>query len=261
MIKRMKFLKVFVVGMMLGTVGTASAATETKLLFDMPNVDLRDKASLQRGARTFMNYCSGCHGLEHLRYEQMARGIGLVDAEGRVMENVMKANLLFTADRVGDLMQTAMTKPQSAEWFGIKVPDLSLITKSRGSDWVYNYLLAFYPDASRPFGMNNAVFPDVAMPNVLVDVQGVQEPILHVIGYDDDNRPITETVGFELVEPGELTPPEFQQMIYDLTNFMVFASDPKKLQRERIGGLVIIFLVIFTAFAYMLKREYWKEVK
>jgi len=154
-----------------------------------------------------------------------------------------------------------MTKKQSASWFGIKVPDLSMITKVRSQNWVYNYMLSFYPDAQRPMGVNNSVFPDVAMPNVLVDVPGVQEPILRTIGYDDDNRPVQEVVGYELVEPGELSPPEFQQVVYDITNFMAFASDPKKLQRERIGGLVIIFLMIFTAFAYMLKREYWKEVK
>lgn len=229
-------------------------------VYEMPKVNLRDQASLQRGAKYFMNYCSGCHGLEHLRYSQMAQGIGMVDAQGKPLDKIVKANLVFSGEKLGDQARSAMTKEQSKTWFGTKVPDLTLETKVRGPEWVYNYLLSFYPDANRPWGVNNAVFRDVAMPNVLESLQGVQKPVTKTTGMDADNRPIEEIVSFELVQKGELTPEEFQQVAYDITNFLVYTSDPKKLQRERVGVIVILFLIIFTAFAYLLKREYWKDV-
>lgn len=241
--------------------GQALAASESvHFVYKMPDINLRDQASLQRGAKYFMNYCSGCHGLEHLRFSQMATGIGMADADGKPLESIVKANLIFSGDRIGDLAVTSMTKDQSKAWFGTKVPDLTLETKIRGPQWVYNYLLSFYPDAHRPWGVNNAVFRDVAMPNVLESLQGVQKPVMKTIGKDADNRPIEEITGFELIQKGELTPHEFQQVAYDITNFLVFASDPKKLQRERLGVIVILFLIVFTAFAYLLKREYWKDV-
>lgn len=241
--------------------GTSFASTEgDHLLYKMPSVNLKDQASLQRGAKVFMNYCSGCHGLEHLRFSQMAQGIGMVDAEGKPLDKIVKANLIFSSDKIGDTAQSVMSQEQGKAWFGTKVPDLTLETKVRGAKWVYNYLLAFYPDPNRPWGVNNAVFQDVAMPNVLESLQGIQRPILETVDVDADNRPIQQIVGFELVSKGEMTPAEFQQAMYDVTNFLVYASDPKKLQRERIGVIVLLFLVIFTAFAYLLKREYWKDI-
>jgi ubiquinol-cytochrome c reductase cytochrome c1 subunit len=190
----------------------------------------------------------------------MAKGIGMVDSEGKPLDKIIKANLIFSGESIGDQAQASMTKDQGKAWFGTKVPDLTLETKVRGPEWVYNYLLAFYPDVNRPWGVNNAVFRDVAMPNVLESLQGVQKPVMKTVGMDADNRPIDEIIGFELVTKGEMTPEEFQQVAYDLTNFMVYASDPKKMERERTGVIVILFLIIFTAFAYLLKREYWKDI-
>lgn len=261
MSKSMKAIQKTLASMLLVAAGSCLASGgATHFVYEMPEVNLRDQASLQRGAKYFMNYCSGCHGMEHLRYSEMAQGIGMVDASGKPLDKIVKANLIFSGERMGDQAKSAMNKEQGKAWFGTKVPDLTLETKVRGPEWVYNYLLAFYPDANRPWGVNNAVFPDVAMPNVLESLQGMQKPINKTIGMDADNRPINEIVGFELTQKGELTPEEFQQVAYDLTNFMVYASDPKKLDRERVGVIAILFLIIFTAFAYLLKREYWKDV-
>lgn len=258
---RKKTLQTVLATVLLGVAGLSCAAGgAAHFVYDMPGVNLRDTASLQRGAKYFMNYCSGCHGLEHLRYSEMAKGIGMVDADGKPMDKIVTANLIFSGDRLGDQAVTAMTKEQAKAWFGTKVPDLTLETKVRGPEWVYNYLLSFYPDANRPWGVNNAVFRDVAMPNVLEALQGVQKPIIKTVGMDADNRPIDEIVGFELVHKGEMTPEEFQQVAYDITNFLVFTSDPKQLQRERLGVIVILFLIVFTALAYLLKREYWKDI-
>jgi ubiquinol-cytochrome c reductase cytochrome c1 subunit len=256
--KAIQWILVCVLGSISGLSFAASAAVP--MVYEMPKIDLRDQASLQRGATIFMNYCSGCHGLEHLRYTQMAKGIGMVDGEGKTLDAIVTANLIFSGDRIGDLAAASMTKDQGKAWFGTKVPDLTLETKVRGPEWVYNYLLAFYPDPARPWGVNNAVFRDVAMPNVLEGLQGVQKPLYKTIGTDADNRPIEEIIGFELIQKGEMTPEEFQQVAYDVTNFLVFASDPKKLERERLGVIVILFLIVFTALAYLLKREYWKDI-
>lgn len=260
MSKQIKTLKTVLAGFLLSTACLSfGSGGATHFVYEMPDINLRDQASLQRGAKYFMNYCSGCHGLEHIRYTQMAQGIGMVDADGQPLK-VVQTNLIFSGERLGDMAITSMTKDQAKAWFGIKVPDLTLETKVRGPEWVYNYLLSFYPDASRPWGVNNVVFPDVAMPNVLESLQGLQDPVYQTIGKDDNNRPIREPVGFELIEQGELTPEEFQQVVYDITNFLVYTSDPKQLQRERLGVIVILFLIVFTALAYLLKREYWKDI-
>ncbi len=238
-----------------------AAAAKVDFIYDMPKVDLRDQASLQRGAKYFMNYCSGCHGMQYMRYSQMAEGIGMTDADGQVAEAIVLANLVFSGERVGDQIKAAMTKEQGKQYFGINIPDLTLGAKVRKPEWIYNYLLGFYPDDTRQWGTNNAVFHDVAMPNVFSDLQGLQVPVTRILYYDDDNRPVEEIIGFELVREGTHTPEEFQQAMYDLVNFMSFASDPKKLKRQRIGVIVILFLIVFTMLAYLLKREYWKNIK
>ncbi len=259
----MRVIKTFCFAMMLFAFsGSAFAASaQVDFIYDMPEINLRDQASLQRGAKYFMNYCSGCHSMEYMRYKQMAEGIGMTDADGQVAESIVKANLMFSSDKIGDLIKSSMTKEQAQQYFGIKVPDLTLAAKIRKPEWIYNYLLGFYPDDKRPWGVNNAVFRDVAMPNVFSTLQGIQIPVKRIMSYDADNRPEEQIVGFELIQQGEFTPEEFQQAMYDLVNFMVFASDPQKLKRERVGVMVILFLIIFTMFAYLLKREYWKNIK
>lgn len=239
----------------------AAASGDAHFLYAMPKVDAKDQSSLQRGAKYYMNYCSGCHGVRYMRYSQMAQGIGVTNAKGDIDAAIVKSNLMFTADNIGAPMVTAMDPKQAKIWFGTKVPDLTLETKARGPEWVYNYLLSFYPDPKRPFGVNNAVFPEVAMPNVLANLQGLQQPVYKTVGYDENKRPIQVIEGFELVEKGALSPQEFQQVTYDIVNFLSFAADPKKTERERAGVIVLLFLVIFTLFAYLLKREYWKDVE
>lgn len=241
----------------------AFAAGPTNYLFEMPKMDPTNQASLQRGAKYYMNYCSGCHSLQYMRYERMARDIGMTDDKGEVLSDVVKKNLMFTSDRIGDQIFVAMQPEESRHWFGVTPPDLSLTSRYRGEKWIYNYLLSFYMDDKKQWGVNNALFPDVAMPNVLINLQGEQKPIytsheIDVGGQKVIHKTIT---GLELVKQGELTPEEFENVVYDIVNFMSYVGDPVKVEREHIGTLVIFFLLVLLVFAYLLKREYWKDVK
>jgi len=177
-----------------------------------------------------MNYCSGCHSLKYVRYKGMAQDIGIVDSDGKVLEQAVKDNLLFTGERITDPIMTAMPKADAANWFGIAPPDLSLVARSRSADWLFTYLRSFYPDSKRPWGVNNRLFPDVAMPHVLLSLQN------------------------------QLSPAEYDASIRDLVNFLVLMGEPKQLERERLGVWVLIFLGILLVFSWLLKREYWKDV-
>ncbi|MGA2655401.1 MAG: cytochrome c1, partial [Gammaproteobacteria bacterium] len=220
-------------------------------------------ASLQRGAKYYMNYCSGCHSLQFMRYERMARDIGMTDDKGEVLTDIVQKNLMFTTDRIGNQILVAMQPEESRHWFGVTPPDLSLTSRYRSDKWIYNYLLSFYMDDKKQWGVNNAVYPDVAMPNVLINLQGEQKPVYtkHEIDVNGQKVVHKTITGFELVKPGELTPQEFELVVYDIVNFMSYVGDPVKLEREHIGTLVIFFLLMLLVFAYLLKREYWKDVK
>lgn len=215
--------------------------------------DLSDRASLQRGAKLFMNYCSGCHSLQHLRYSRMAEDLGLSEEE--VMEN-----LNFTGAAFGDHIMSSMPADQAAEWFGVAPPDLSLTVRSKlgGPDWVYTFLMSFYQDDSSALGWNNTWFPDVSMPNVLWELQGLQRPVM---GQAD---PATGEPGIERLEiavPGSQTPQEFQRSVRDITAFLEYAAEPIALKRYSIGVWVLVFLVFFTLLTWLLKQEYWRDVK
>ncbi|HOB60552.1 MAG TPA: cytochrome c1 [Candidatus Competibacteraceae bacterium] len=215
-------------------------------------IDPHDKASLQRGAKLFVNYCMGCHSLEHQRYNRMGRDIGLTDEQ-------VKENLIFTGAKVGDTMKNAMPKADAKRWFGVTPPDLTLIARSRGVDYLYTYLQTFYQDPSRPFGVNNAVFPNAGMPHVLWQLQGMQKPIYEV--HKDASGHETKVLkDFELVQPGSMSPPEFKEAMADLTNFLAYAGEPIKLERQKIGIWVLLFLVLAFGVFYLLKKEYWKDV-
>lgn len=190
---------------------------------DDADIDLSDNESLQRGAKLFMNYCLSCHSAKYQRYNRMARDLGMTEEE-------VKANLMFITDKIGDTMEIAMDPNDAAEWFGTAPPDLSVITRARGVDWVYTYLRSFEPDDARPFGVNNKVFPDVGMPHVLWKLQKDQT----VEKFDSDMR--------------------------DLTAFMAYVGEPIALERKRIGTYVLIFIAIFFVLSYLLKKEYWKDV-
>ena len=221
--------------------------------------DLHDTASLQRGAQTFANYCMGCHSMGHARYNRVAKDLG-------IPEELMMENLVFADKKFGDLMTISMDKADSKRWFGNPPPDLTLVARVRRPDWVYTYLHSFYEDPSRPWGVNNVVFKDVGMPNVLGHLQGTQKmgTAEVKVGYDTlTGQEITEEHEnvLYLAEEGELSEEEFDKLVYDLVNYMVYMAEPIALERQTLGWWVLLFLAIFFVPVYMLNKEYWKDVK
>jgi len=230
----------------------ALAAGGTGVPLQQANIDPEDKASLQRGAQLFVNYCLSCHSAAYQRYNRTGRDIGLTDEQ-------VKANLMFAADKIGELMEVAMRKEDASVWFGTAVPDLSLVARSRGVDWLYTYLLSFYADPSRPFGVNNIVFRDVGMPHVLWGLQGLQAAVYkEVEGHDGEKTEMFDK--FELVQEGTMTEVEYKRAMRDLVNFLAYVGEPAKLERIRLGYWVLGFLLVFFVVSYLLKKEYWKDV-
>lgn len=219
---------------------------------DKANNDLSDQASLQNGAKLFMNYCFGCHSAQYQRYERVARDIG-------IPVELLKDNLMFDPEaKVGDLMVNSIPQDSAAKWFGAPPPDLTLVARVRGTDWLYTYLRSFYADPSRPFGVNNVVFPSVGMPHVLEELQGIPTPVYetHVV----DGEEVTKVVGIESDGTGELNDEEYDNAVRDLVNFLEYSGDPVKLERHALGWWVMGFLVIFTIVVVLLKKEYWRDV-
>jgi len=215
-------------------------------------VDTSDTKSLQRGARIFVNYCMGCHSAAYMRYNRLGKDLGITD-------EVLKSNFMFGTDKIGDTMSIAMKSADAINFFGVAPPDLSVIARSRGADWLYAYFMTFYSDPSRPFGVNNLQFKDVAMPHVLWELQGTYKPAYKTVTHKDGTE-IEVIDGLEQVSPGKLTPEEYKSTIYDLINFLVYLSEPAKFQRQNIGIWVIIYLLAFLVLAYLLKKEYWKDI-
>lgn len=215
--------------------------------------DLSDKASLQRGAKLFMNYCSGCHSLQHLRYSRIAEDLGLSEEE--VMEN-----LNFTGAAFGEHIVSAMPSDNAADWFGVAPPDLSLTVRAKlgGPDWVYTFLMSFYQDESSALGWNNTWFPDVSMPNVLWEMQGLQRPVL---GAPDPTTGEPTIERLEVAQPGTQSAEEFQRSVRDITAFLEYAAEPAALKRQGMGVWVILFLAFFAFLTWLLKQEYWRDVK
>ncbi len=226
----------------------AFASSEHGAKLDPVNIDLNDKASLQRGARIFVNYCLSCHSASYMRYNRMGHDLGISD-------ELVKENLLFAADKVGDLMKAVMPKEDAKLWFGVAPPDLSLIARARKPAWVYTYLRSFYRDPESHSGWNNIVFPHVAMPHVLYEWQGDQRAV-----FKKDAHGVEEFAGFNLERPGSMSAKEYDAAMRDLTNFLVYLGEPAKLVRYQLGVYVLIFLAVFLIFAYLLKKEYWKDV-
>ncbi len=217
-------------------------------------IDLHNKASLQKGAKLFVNYCMGCHSLEHQRYNRLARDIGLTDDQ-------VKEHLIFTGAKIGELMKNAMPKADAKQWFGVPPPDLTLIARSRGADYLYTYLQTFYLDPTRPFGVNNAAFPNAGMPHVLWELQGWQKPVYEIHKGKGKDSPDTKVLtGFELVQPGSMSPPEYKEAMADLVNFLAYVAEPIQLERQRIGIWVVLFLFLASVVFYLLKKEYWKDI-
>jgi ubiquinol-cytochrome c reductase cytochrome c1 subunit len=219
---------------------------------DDANIDLTDQASLQSGAKYYMNYCMGCHSLKYMRYNRMAEDLGIDEVD-------LRQNLIFTDAKPGDLMTNAMRPEDGEKWFGTAVPDLTLVTRWRSPDWVYTYLKTFYEDPSRPYGVNNLVFPQVGMPHVLSSLQGAQKPVFEEIE-KEGGEVEQQVVGVTPAEGGSMTPKEYDAMARDLTAFLTYAGEPVQLERRRLGIYVLLFFGVFFILAYALKKEYWKDV-
>ncbi|MDH5423631.1 MAG: cytochrome c1 [Gammaproteobacteria bacterium] len=221
---------------------------------DQANVDVSNKESIQRGAKTFVNYCLSCHSAAYMRYNRLGADAGMTDQQ-------LKDNLIFTRNKkgeqtkVGELMKVAMTEDYAKEAFGTKIPDLTVIARSRGADWLYTYLRTFYVDTKRPTGHNNKAFPDVGMPNVLWELQGVQEAEIRV-----DDKGTKHVESLKITQAGTQSVAEFDQTVNDLVTYLVYMGEPMQLERKTIGLWTLGFLFIFFILAYMLKKEYWKDV-
>ena len=207
--------------------------------------NISDQASLQRGAKLFFNYCVGCHSIKFMRYSRIGEDLGLTEQE--VMQN-----LNFTGVNYGQTIESHMPPEDAAKWFGKAPPDLSLEVRAKTADWVNAYLNSFYLDPSRPVGWNNTVFPNASMPNPLWELQGIQTAVRK-----DGSEEVEK---LELSKSGTMTPEQYQQATRDLTNFLEYVSEPAALQRKHYGIWVLLFLAGFTLLAYMLKKEYWKDV-
>ena len=256
--------------------GLGYAAGDSAFPLDAMEPDLTDQASLQRGAKTFMNYCIGCHGMQYQRYVRTADDLG-------IPQDLMLEHMVFDpSGRIGDHMDSSMSVQNAKQWFGAVPPDLTMYTMLKGGpEYFYTYMRVFYEDTSRPFGVNNLLFENVGMPHPLINEQGLQRKVCKQIPKLAANggemrdplsgEPFTEEAcGNELIErgysplelvegTGELTPDEYDQVIYDLTNFLYYTSDPSRLDRERIGIYVLLFLAFFFVFTWLLGREYTKE--
>ena len=211
--------------------------------------DLGDKVSLQRGAQLYMNNCSGCHSLKYMRYSRMAEDLGLTEEE-------VMANLNFTGAKFGEQIMVAIPTEPATKWFAKMPPDLTLITRVRGSDWIYTYLKSFYLDETRPLGWNNKLFPNASMPNPLWQLQGMQ----HAEFSEPDAIGERHVESLKVTQAGRQTAAEFDQTARDITNFLEYVGEPAALKRQSMGVWVILFLVALTFLAFLLKQEYWKDV-
>ena len=251
----MKQYFIIVAALLLPVSGWAAEMTYPN---DKIDIDWSDKAAMQRGARTFVNYCLSCHSAKYSRYNRVGQDLGISD-------ELLLQSLIFTTDQNGDktkvgaLMKTTMTKQYGELAFGVAPPDLSLIARSRGVDWLYNYLRGFYVDEARQFGMNNGVFESVAMPHVLVELQGYQmaRKEMRPDGLGGEHEVI---VGFDLIKPGSLTTAEYDATVHDLVAFLDYLAEPYKQTRKNVGTGVIIFLFLLLILTYFLKKEFWKDI-
>lgn len=215
-----------------------------------------DPANLQNGAKLFVNYCLNCHGASYMRYNRLT-DIGLT-------EDQIRDNLMFTAEKVGELMKIALRRDDGKAFFGAAPPDLSVIARSRasefgsGADWLYTYLRSFYRDPSRPTGWNNVVFENVGMPHVLWELQGEQHAI--VTEKDDGHGIKIKHRELELVKPGTLSKPEYDQAVADLVSYLVWMGEPVAEKRKAIGAWVLAGLVLLFGLSFALKKAYWKDI-
>ena len=222
-----------------------SAAQKNELATKFkPNISINNKSSLQRGAKYFVNYCSGCHSLKYMRMSTLAEDLDIDEA-------LFSKNLLFNNKKIGDTMTIAMKESDAIEWFNAVPPDLSLTARSKGANYIYSKLNTYYEDDSSATGYNNVALPNSSMPNILAGLQGEQKIIL-----DSEEKPLR----LEKVSNGTLSEIEYKELTNDITNFLVYVAEPAKLRRYSIGFWVLMFLFVFTIIAYFTKKEFWKDV-
>jgi ubiquinol-cytochrome c reductase cytochrome c1 subunit len=213
-----------------------------------PN-DPRDLVSMQSGARTFVNYCLGCHGMQYMRYQGLTE-LGLSEAQ-------VRDNLMFTADKIGEPVRGTMNAKEAKQWFGVAPPDLSVVARSRGADWLYTYLRTFYRDAKRPSGWNNAVFPNVGMPHALWMLQG--ERGFEAVAPKEEHGHVEYR--WSEISKGAQSATEYDATVRDLVNFLVYVGEPHAASRKAIGVVTLFVLGALFVLAWLLKKEYWKDVK
>jgi len=240
-------LAITLAALLLAPLVALSAGDAVKL--DRAPIDEHDVPSLQRGARHFVNYCLNCHAAAAMRYNRLM-DLGLTEQQ-------IKDNLLFTGGKVGDSMIIAAAKKDRQEWFGVAPPDLSVIARSRGVDWLYTYMRSFYRDQSSGPGWNNLAFPNVGMPHVLWQLQGTQVLKSEI---EDRGGHKVEHKKLVLETPGTLSPPEYDKLARDLVNYLSYMGEPAKARRVQIGIAVLFFLSLLLVLSWLLKTEYWKDV-
>jgi ubiquinol-cytochrome c reductase cytochrome c1 subunit len=251
-------LNVIALILSLGFVAGAQANSEGIQWDKAPN-KINDMASLQNGAKLFVNYCLNCHSAAYMRYNRL-KDIGLTEKQ-------IKENLLFATDKVGETMKAAIDAKQAKEWFGANPPDLTVIARSRadgskgsGADYLYTYLRSYYRDDTKATGWNNLAYPNVAMPHALWELQGEQKPVFNEV--EEHGHKTQVFAGkWELVKPGTMTPLQYNQAIGDLVGYMQWMAEPAQASRVRVGVWVLIFLLAFSLFAWRLNASYWKDVK
>jgi len=264
-----KLAAAFLALLLLAAAGTAVASGGADVRLEPAPINRLDSASMQRGARTFVNYCLSCHSAKYMRYNRLTE-IG-VDV------GMIQDNLMFATDKIGNPMTIAMTARDAKAWFGAPPPDLTVEARVRGADWLYNYFLGFYKDDASASGWNNLVFPNVGMPHVLWKQAGIGRLVsteykdheealaaaiavkgLAVLAPARDHKYVVETIAVD--EPGAMTPAQYKVMVADLVNFLDFMGEPAKNRRINLGIIVLLYLGILFVFAYWMKREYWKDV-
>lgn len=254
----MKLLKKLIVA--LAVVPVFAMAAESDFALDTAPDRSHDLAAVQNGAKLFVNYCLNCHAASFMRYNRM-QDIGL-------SEQQIRDNLLFATDKVGDLMTISMDPRDAKAWFGAAPPDLTVIARSKasgagsGADWLYTYMRTFYKDDTRELGWNNMIFPNVGMPHVMWDLQGVRTAKFEEVkDAHDPEKTHKKFVGFEQVTPGKMTALEYDNAVGDLVAYLQWMGEPMQHQRKQLGVWVLLFLGMLVTFAWLLNRSYWKEVK
>lgn len=244
----MKKIKYILLVLCLLPITAFASGVEVKL--DRAEIQTNDKLSLQRGVQTFVSYCLTCHSADYMRYNRL-RDLGLTEKQ-------ISENLIFTGQKPGGLMNSAMTKKEAKQWFGVPPPDLSVIARSRGADWLYTYLRQFYRDESTATGWNNLVFDRAAMPHVFYQLQG--EQTLKVEMVDDGHGGKHELKTLEMSKPGTLSKAEYDRHVADLVNYLVYLGEPAASTRVQIGIVVLLFLFFMLGLTYALKHEYWRDI-